>query len=398
MYRRTVFKKRASTEANGETSLRSLHVASAVANFDRMTFGPMLVTMALSFDRSVGETAAIGTAYFVAYGATQPLWAPVSDRFGRIKLIVWCMTIAAIASAASAIAPTFETLMVARAITGAAFGAIVTMVITHIGDSLEVQKRQSVLSDLLAWLAAGMTIATLIGGAMSQYAHWRWMHVLSAIGAGSLALVVHAKFRDHEHAIIDVKPWHQVTAVAKSPWTLVVLALSLLEGVALLGALAVLPAIAENEGTSATVGGLIAATFGVSVLALTRLVKRLSHKPMVPMIIGAICVAAAHILPFTVEGVWPLVVDAVLLGGAWAAMHSSLQTWMTSTVAKARAMAIGFMTAALFVGSGLGAVWFAGMLDSGGAASVFKTALGLSLVLAAAAISGRFRYEGKTKY
>ena len=54
------------------------------------------------------------------------------------------------------------------------------------------------------------------------------------------------------------------------------------------------------------------------------------------------------------------VVAAVLLGLAWAAMHSSLQTWATEVLPEARATVVSLFAGSLFVGSALAAVVVAG--------------------------------------
>jgi hypothetical protein len=47
---------------------------------------------------------------------------------------------------------------------------------------------------------------------------------------------------------------------------------------------------------------------------------------------------------------------AVFIGGGFAFMHSTLQTWATEVVPEARATVISFFAAALFAGSGLAAM------------------------------------------
>jgi hypothetical protein len=51
---------------------------------------------------------------------------------------------------------------------------------------------------------------------------------------------------------------------------------------------------------------------------------------------------------------------AVLLGLAWSAMHSSLQTWATQVLPGARATIVSFFAGALFAGSAVASAALAG--------------------------------------
>jgi predicted MFS family arabinose efflux permease len=63
---------------------------------------------------------------------------------------------------------------------------------------------------------------------------------------------------------------------------------------------------------------------------------------------------AGYLIAAANQTVGGIGVATVLLGGGWAFLHSSLQTWATAVVPEARGTAVGLFVAALFIGSATG--------------------------------------------
>ncbi|MGH3546068.1 MAG: MFS transporter [Mycobacteriales bacterium] len=156
-----------------DTPLRSMLLATGFSNFDRFAIGPMLVAIAATFHVSVSTAASAATVYFIAYGASQPVWGILSDRYGRVRVVRIGLMVGAVGSALSAIAPSIFLLSTARALTGAAFGAVVPAAITFIGDTVATQRRQAALADLIAVMAVGSAVATAAAGVIAEFASWR---------------------------------------------------------------------------------------------------------------------------------------------------------------------------------------------------------------------------------
>ncbi|RVA73307.1 MFS transporter, partial [Mesorhizobium sp. M7A.F.Ca.CA.001.08.2.1] len=58
------------------------------------------------------------TAYILGFGGGQLFFGPISDRFGRRAPLVAGLVIYVAAAAAAAVAPSFETLLLCRAVQG----------------------------------------------------------------------------------------------------------------------------------------------------------------------------------------------------------------------------------------------------------------------------------------
>eukprot|EP01030_Chromulinospumella_sphaerica_P014823 gene14823-14620_t len=79
--------------------------------------------------RDLGATVAAGqltlSALLLAFGCSQLVWGPLSDRFGRRPVLLAGLGIYTAASVASALAPSMGMLIVWRVLQGAAMGAVV---------------------------------------------------------------------------------------------------------------------------------------------------------------------------------------------------------------------------------------------------------------------------------
>src|SRR5215208_7842760 len=96
----------------------------------------MLLTIAAGLGASLAEVATVASAYYLMYGAMQPVWGVLSDRLGRVRVIRLTLAGAAIASVASAVAPSLGALLVARAGAGALFAGVIPTALVYVGDTV----------------------------------------------------------------------------------------------------------------------------------------------------------------------------------------------------------------------------------------------------------------------
>jgi MFS family permease len=80
---------------------------------------------------------------------------------------------------------------------------------------------------------------------------------------------------------------------------------------------------------------------------------------------------------------------AALLGLAWAAMHSSLQTWATEVLPAARATVVSLFAGSLFLGSAAAAVLVSGLAEAARYREIFLLAAAITVPLALLATWGR---------
>ncbi len=382
------------TSAEPSTPPAALSAAAFMSSVERFTIGPMLVAIAAGLDVPLGAAVAAASTYFLAYGLSQPLWGILSDRYGRVRLIRLALLAGGLASIASGLVPNLAALVVVRTVAGAFFGAVVPTSLTYVGDTVPVVHRQRALSDLMAAMAVGTALATALAGLGAEHLSWRVVFFAS----GAAALVIGVLLRrlsepDRPAAPARLRP--QLSAALSHPWARLIYLLVFVEGGILLGMLTLLPPALSSRGVDLAVAGLSTAAYGVGVLVLSRLVRVLTRRqPMAVLLaVGGTMMALGFVLVSWRITIVTVLVAALALGGGWAFMHSSLQTWATSVVPEVRGTVVAFFAGSLFLGSSLAAALSASWVDAGRFVAVFAVAGLVAVPLTIAAVLGRTVYE-----
>lgn len=371
--------------------VRLLQAGSVTSSFDRFVIGPLLLTIAVDFGVSLARAAAVASVYFLLYGLSQPLWGWSSDRFGRVRTMRVTLAGAAVFGTLSALAPTLELLAVARALTGASIAAMVPAALVYVGDVVPFERRQGVLTDLNAASAIGITAAIAIGGALAATVGWRVAFVLPALAAAVLAFALRrlpepARAAGHEGGVL---------VALRSPWGRRVLLLALVEGAALLGLLTYLAPAVESRGVSATAAGLLVSLYGVGLLLMSRVVKRLAGR--VPawtfLATGAAGLVLAYAAVAVSQAPAVVAVAALVVGAGWAGMHSTMQAWATEVVPTGRAGMVSLFASMLFVGSGVATAVLAPLAGQLRWTAVFAVGAGLAAVFGVSATFGSRRFS-----
>ncbi|MBX7466140.1 MFS transporter [Streptomyces sp. MAG02] len=372
-----------------------LTAAAFTANFDRFAVGPVLVTVAAALRVPLASVVALAGGYALAYGLSQPLWGVLSDRVGRLRVIRAALSLATVAGIASALAPNLTALVVLRVVTGFAFGAVVPSSLSFVGDTVAAERRQGALADLMAALGLGSGLAALFAGTVADWLSWRLVFAVPALAAATAVLALRGTPEPPRAATGGVAS--QLTAVARSRFLYVVVALGVVEGAVLLGGLTFVAPALEHRGLSGAAAGAVTALYGAGTLAFTRAVKALMRR--VPAhglaTIGGGFVAAGYATAAAVPRVWAYALMATLLGAGWAFLHSTLQAWATSVVPEARGTAVSFYVAALFVGSALGAALGGAAAEHARFGALFGVAAVMTVPLTVAVAIGRHRFTAR---
>lgn len=365
-----------------------------VSILDRFVMPPMLVAIAADLDASLASVVQAAGAYFLAYGLMQPVWGLLSDRVGLVRTMRLTLLAAGLMSMAGAAAWSVLALAVARGATGGFFAAAYPASLIYVGDTVPADRRQPDIARLMLGVALGTALASVGGGVVAQAFSWRAAFAVTGVSALALALALRAlpePSRTRAQGNLTA-PLRQVFGSRTARF---VLALAFLEGAILLGMLTLLPAAVEAAGATTAVAGAVTAAYGVAVFVFAGLVARLSRRqhPARLIALGA-CAALAAALALTVSRSPGVALTATaLLGLAWTAMHSSLQTWATEVLPSARAAAVSLFAGSLFVGSSLAAVLVADLADAGSYRTIFLMAAVATVPLGILAVWGRGRWQ-----
>ena len=141
---------------------------------------------------------------------------------------------------------------------------------------------------------------------------------------------------------------------------------ALVEGGVILGFLTYLAPSLEAEGYSAAVSGLVVGLYGLATLVWTQALKRVADRlgRYALILIGGALLTLGYTAGALDRNLLGTALAAVLVGGGFAFMHSTLQTWATQVVPEARASVISFFAAALFAGSGIATIAVAPLAEA----------------------------------
>jgi predicted MFS family arabinose efflux permease len=365
---------------------------------------PLLPLIADEYGVTTGAASAAVTAFALSYGLLQVVCGPLGDRYGRYRTIAAAALVSAFGSAACAIAPSLDTLIAARLVSGATIGAFIPLALAWIGDTVAYERRQLLLARFLVGQMAGVAFGTAAAGWLGE--HFGWRAIFFAL-AGLLFLIGLMLVLEVSTNPLAGRGGAGRGAIRQSvkrmPGLLlhrrlrILLATGFAEGLLIFGALAFVavylqrsyglgPGLAGTLVTAYAGGGLLYA------LLARRAVRRLGEKGLVTLggvalVSGYVTLALAPVPAIATLGI-------ATIGAGFYMLHTTVQTHVTHVAPEERGSAVALFATFLFLGQASG-VWLAAqVVDTAGMAPVF-----LGAAAGLAALTVLFRYfvsEGGT--
>ncbi len=337
----------------------------------------LLPRLASDFSMTPGAAGRVIIGFSVAYGLMQLVFGPLGDRYGKARLVCVALFGCTAGALASALAPGFGTLVLARVAWGMAAAGIIPVAMAWIGDAVPYEQRQATLARFLTGTLSGMMAGQLAGGLFADSAAG-WRGAFLSISAGFLvvALLMLARIRSAPPPVLVAGRGRagfvpQLRTVLQVPWARVVLASALAEGVFLLGPMSYLPAYLHQrfELTLTTASALLALyALGGLVYALTArpIVRRFGERRMAWS--GGTLMGAGF-LAWLVSPFWQLAGPiALLVGFGTYLFHNTLQTHATQMAPTVRGTSVALFAFCLFVGQAIGVSGAGFLLDHYGPA------------------------------
>ncbi|GAB4400966.1 MAG: Bcr/CflA family multidrug efflux MFS transporter [Rhodoferax sp.] len=152
---------------------------------------PALPALTADLGAPMAQAQLTLSALLLAFGVSQLVWGPVSDRRGRRPVLLAGLSCYGVAALGSAWAPSMVWLIVWRALQGAAMGAAVMGARAIVRDLYAPVQGARVMSQALSGLGVIACLSAPLGGVVTQLWGWREaLLVLVLAGAFTLALVL----------------------------------------------------------------------------------------------------------------------------------------------------------------------------------------------------------------
>lgn len=163
-----------------------LFLIAFLVGADELMLGPILAPIGKDLGVQPERITLFITAYSVALAMVAPLLGSLSDRLGRIKVMLPAALLFGAASVATGLVENFEWGLASRVLTGMASAGMLPIAFAMAADSAgtDAMKR-------IAWVQAGLTLGMIaspaVGALLTQWLSWRAAFILLGVCAWCVA-------------------------------------------------------------------------------------------------------------------------------------------------------------------------------------------------------------------
>ena len=127
-------------------------------------------------------TLALSTAFSLCYASGFLIWGPISDRYGRKKILLCGMTLLILTTACCAMAPNLPTLGVLRGLQGFSAASFAPIALAYLAEALPITRRPTAIEAMsTAFLVAGIVGQVFAAAINLTFATWRAVFLSSTV-------------------------------------------------------------------------------------------------------------------------------------------------------------------------------------------------------------------------
>jgi EmrB/QacA subfamily drug resistance transporter len=171
-------------------TLGALVIAGIAFALQQTLVIPALPALQRDLDTSTAWATWLLTAFLLSASVLTPLLGKLGDQHGKERLLVISLGIFLIGSIGAIFAWNIGALIVCRVIQGAG-GAVFPLAFAIINDEFPPERRGSAIGIVSAVFAIGGSAGLVLSGVIVDYASWRWLFIVGAIGVAAAIVLVH---------------------------------------------------------------------------------------------------------------------------------------------------------------------------------------------------------------
>jgi len=164
-------------------------VALFMSTLDNLVVGVALPSIRADFGATLESLQWTVNAYTIAYAVLLLTGAALGDRFGRKRVFMLGLGVFVAASALSALAPSADALIAARALLGVGAAMVTPLTLTLLSEAVPAEKRAAAIGAWAGIGGLGVAMGPVVGGAVVNGLAWQWIFWLNVpIGLALLPL------------------------------------------------------------------------------------------------------------------------------------------------------------------------------------------------------------------
>jgi len=374
---------------NKNKMIAILGLMAFLANGDNYAAAPLIINIAADLNLTVSVAAMSVTAYMLAFGVFTLIFGPLSDRFGKVKIINIAAIGTAIFSILGAFAFNLPSLLFFRAMNGAFGAGIFPVTLALVGQSFDNQNRQKAIAKVMGLMFLGGATATIIGGALAYLGSWRLVYLAYGIAEFIIAMVM-LKTLERDQPVVDHLNIIEAYKEPLSNFRFMRLVITIFfVGFSVFGSFTYSGKLIQTAtGYNLFVVGLILSLFGVGTVVGGRIAPALRKKLKNGFLISAGVIGGISLLSIAFfTNAWLLSVALFGFGMAFIFLQSTLITTVQEQLPKRRGTAMSLASFNMFVGGAVGTSINGMVVETGSLATIYiSSAVILFLVSMVAAL------------
>ncbi|EDM37872.1 major facilitator superfamily MFS_1 [Pedobacter sp. BAL39] len=158
-----------------------LSLATFIVMFQGFMVAPLLPTFSEQFGTTVRHVSFIEPAYLLGYGLFTLVYAPLSDRIGRFRIVAFCLIMFSLFTLLTAFVDGINQMIFLRLLTGIGAAGIAPTTISWISDTYPYEKRGHALGIFFGSMAGGTAFGASTGSLITALIGWHWLFIGVAI-------------------------------------------------------------------------------------------------------------------------------------------------------------------------------------------------------------------------